>query len=909
MGDLIGRAEECAVLDGLLGSARAGMSGTLVLRGEPGIGKTALIDYAIAEAADMQVVVLGGIESEVELGFAALQRVLIPILHWIDRLPPSQRGALNAAFGLAGDKQPDRFMVGMAALTLAAESASRQPMLWVVDDAQWVDRESINAFAFCGRRFRADPVALIFAERDTPEASRALDGFPVLQLSGLAEPHAQALLAAVTESRLDPRVADRLISETAGNPLALAELGKELTSGQLTGAMALPEPLPLTRRLEERFLRQVRSLPASSQLLLLLAAAEPTGDPALLWSAAAVLGVSVDAAEGAEAANLLSLLPRVTFRHPLIRSAVYSGARAADRRRVHRALAEVTRGNIDADRRAWHQAAAAIRPDEEVAAALERSAVRASLQGGRSAEAAFLSRAADLTPSRGRAAERRVAAAAAAIAAGSALQAQSLLDVARPDLREPRMRANAERLMANSWTLLGRTSESVPILISAALGLRPFDTHLSRRTMLEAFEAAALSGALSVVPGDVARAAISDIDDSSDDGTVVDALLAALATYATAGYPAAVPLLRRAGTAMSADDVPPVVVIRWALLANLVTQALWDQAANQDLMSRLAALSRSVGSLHRLLVALHGCATAELWAGRIDLAEVHMAEAKELARAAGNPMSALMDLGITAWQGNDAEARATGEETLTLSAELGLGVVVSMVDLALLALDLGTGDYRAALGHARAVFDADPVGSGNLVLADMIEAAVRVDDREAATAALERLAERAPASGSDWALGLLARSQALLAADDTAELLYLEAIRRLELTGMAVEKARTRLLYGEWLRRQKRRADARDELRIAYNTFVTIGADGLAERARNELLATGEHARKRTVETSNDLTPQEAHVARLAAAGATNPEIAARLFISASTVEYHLRKVFRKLAVTSRRQLRHALPD
>ena len=400
MGDLIGRAEECAVLDDLLVSARNGIAGTLVLRGEPGIGKTALIDYAIAAAGGMQVVVLAGIESEVELGFAALQRVLIPILHRIDRLPAPQRSALNAAFGLAGDKQPDRFMVGMAALTLAAEAASRQPLLWVVDDAQWIDRESINAFAFCGRRFRADPVAVVFAERDTSEMSRALEGFPVLHLSGLSEPQAQVLLAAATESRLDPLVVDRLISETAGNPLALAELGKELSSGQLTGADLLPEPLPLPRRLEDRFLRQVRALPASSQMLLLLAAADPTGDPALLWNAAALLDLSAESADGAEAANLLSLLPRVTFRHPLIRSAVYRGARAADRRRVHRALAEVTRDEIDADRRAWHQAAAAIRPDEAVAAALEQSAVRASAQGGRSAEAAFLSRAADLTPSR-----------------------------------------------------------------------------------------------------------------------------------------------------------------------------------------------------------------------------------------------------------------------------------------------------------------------------------------------------------------------------------------------------------------------------------------------------------------------------------------------------------------------------
>ena len=640
---------------------------------------------------------------------------------------------------------------------------------------------------------------------------------------------------------------------------------------------------------------------------MLLAAAEPTGEPRLLWGAATLLGIPAEAAEPAESANLLAFVPAVTFRHPLIRSAVYGSAPAAERRRVHGALALMTADRVDVDRRAWHRAAAALSPDEDVAAALERSALRANQRAGYSAEAAFLMRAAELTPDRVRAAERRVASAAAAIAAGSALQAEALIAAALPDLPDARAGAAAERLVGNARAMQGRTSESVAILSSAAVAMQPWDPSLSRRTMLEALEAAALAGPPASVPTNVALDVLRDLGGEATDRSLVDALLVGLATYVTGGYRAAVPSLRRAVENATSESATTQETVRWTLLVSLVTQALWDHEQHHALMQHLVAASRAVGALHRLLLALHGCASADLWAGQLDRAEVLIDEAKQMARAAGNPWSPLMDLGIAAWRGHEAQARATGAETMRLASELGLGVVVGMANAALVVLDLGAGRYAEALTQARSVFEADPLGPGSLVLADMVEGATRVGDWGAATAAWQRLDERANASGSRWALGLLARSRALLADDADAESSYREALQRLDTPDLAMEHTRTRLLYGEWLRRRKRRTDARAELHLAYDAFSGFGAEGFAERSRRELVATGAHARKRVASTAYDLTPQEAQVARLAASGSTNAEIAARLFISASTVEYHLRKVFRKLDLTSRRQ-REALP-
>jgi DNA-binding CsgD family transcriptional regulator len=905
---LIGRVEVREKLDALLEGALRGDAGSLVIRGDPGVGKTALVDYVIGQAVGFQAVHLTGIEAERELGYAALLRLLAPIVHRIEKLPELQHAALRSAFGLGSSVGPaDRFMVGLATVTMAAESASFAPVLCVIDDAQWVDRESIDALVFWARRLRGERCAVVFAERYSRSAPSPLDGLPLVSLRGLPDQHAHELLATQSDLRLDPQVAERLVAETGGNPLALLEFAAELSGEQLAGVEPLPQPLPLSRRLERRFSVQVRSLPADSQTLLLLASADPTGDANLLWRAARLAGVSVDAADALETADLLTLVPRVAFRHPLIRSAVYSGATATARRKVHAVLAAAT-DDADADRQAWHLAAAAVGPDEHIAATLERAARRASARGGHVAEVAFLTRAAELTPDRQRAADRQVAAAEAAVAGGSPVRAQSLLALAGPGLVDARSRAAAARLEGAVWALVGDTAKAGPLLLSASMALAPIDGHLSRRTMLEALEAACLSGGAGITRRQVALV-VRATRSSSTDETVADLLLDGFTADLVDGYVVGVPLLRRALAAFAADDLDAIEAIRWSVLACNAAQWLWDEETHHRLATEMIALSRRVGSLHWLLMALRCRATAEIRAGRLARAAADLAEAENIAAVTDEPSLPSIAFELRAAQGRGPDAVSSAPAMVTAAADVWSGAAGTARRAALVVHGLGAGEYQEALGHGRAVFEEDPVPYGNLILPDLVEAAVRAGDRGTANAALARLEQRAPTAGGGWALGALARGRALLAGADEAEPLYLEALDLLAPTNLAFERERVHLLYGEWLRRENRRTEARDELRRAHAAFAAMGADGFAERARLELVATGEYARKRTAAASNDLTPQEVNVARCAAAGETNSEIAARLFISASTVDYHLRKVFRKLGITSRRQLRGALPD
>ena len=906
--NLVGREDESRQLDQLLDSVRGGVAATLVLRGEPGIGKTALVDYALEAASDMQTVVLVGIESEVGLAFGALQRVLVPIMHWIPRLPEPQRNALNAAFGNAGGSSPDPFLVGMAALSLAAESASRQPLLWVVDDAQWIDRESLNAFAFCGRRFAADPVALIFAERSTHEPEPVLQGFQVLTVSRLDARDALSLFLQRSLVMPDQGLADRVVKETAGNPLALVELARAVSTGTLNEAWLAPEPLPLSQRLEERFLGTVRSLPADSQTWLLLAAADTTGDPALLWKAAHLLALPSTAADAAEASQLMTLLPKVIFRHPLIRSAVYGGASPAQRRAVHAALADATDDHRDDNRRAWHRGAAAVAPDEGIALALEKAAAHLGDRGGRTGESAFLSRAADLTPDPSIAARRRISAAESALAAGLPLQTQAQIDLIDINGVDANLSPRVERARGSSWLLLRQPSRAAPILLAAATQMRDSDPQMRRRTLLEAVEAAFLSDFASV-PLDRLAEAIEGEGQAVEVSTIVEALLDGFATYVTKGYTAAVPALWRLVAVAQGDPVPRPEFVRWAVFASHGASLLWDHDAHVSLMTRLIAVCRQDGALSRLVDALHEAGASALRSDGLPAAELYFAEAAELGVAVDVPAAALAGFSLDAWRGDELEARRKIGSLLSLASERDLASTAFHARTILTTLDLSTGRYQHALDQARAVFDADPVPYGTQVLPDMIEAAVRVGDVDAAALAVRRLSKRATASATPWALSVLARSQALLADDGDAEALYLLAIEHVTSTKVTFEQARSHLLYGEWLRRQKRRTDSRVQLRTAFETFEVLGATSFITRARDELLATGEHARARTVDTFSDLTPQERHVADLAAAGETNVEIAARLFISRHTVEYHLRKVFRKLGITSRREIKSALDD
>ncbi len=880
-----------------------------MIRGEAGIGKTALINYAVSAADDFLVVRFTGAEAERELGFAALHRLLTPILHQIERLPSPQRDALNSALGLAAGPPASGFLVGLGVISLAANAArARQCLLCVIDDAQWVDTESIEALAFWGRRLHAEGIALIFAEREEAQTS-PLDGFPTLEIDGLTDKAARTLLATESGFGGDRQFADRIITEARGNPLALVEFAKDPHLDQLIGAAANLQPLPLSRRLEERFARQTRSLPVDSQMLLLLAAADSTADTAFLLRAASVLGVKTDAAAAAEAAGLVVLGSTVAFRHPLIRSAIYGGARPADRRAAHRALAAATDSEADSDRRAWHLAAASVGADEEVAGILEVGAGRARERGSHNAAAALLSRSAELSPDPERAAERRIAAAEEALASGSSLQVHALIDVAKPALRDPVTAARADRLDGNAWRREAKTAIAAPLLLSAATALMPTDPRLARQTLLEAIEAVLIAGGAA---GDKVITAITEAARAAPPGddAIVDLLLDAFGTYLAAGFVAAAPALRVAVTAMSDAAMSADRLIRWVQFAVFATRALWDDEAHTRLTARLVQASREQGALMWLAVALKARATDEVWAtGRFDAADIDLADAADVSVAAGeHPMSIeMMGLEVSAIRGCSAQTRLSAGTVIQDAAELGSGSAALFAHHALLLLDLGAGDYSEALGHAVATMTGR-VGCGHQVLADVVEAAVRGGDPDRAHAAVACLAERAPASGTPWAMGLLARCRALLAGDD-AERLYQEAIELLVSTRMAVELARAHLLYGEWLRRQKRRTDARDQLRIAHNMFTDMGADAFANRARHELLATGERARKRTVESSNELTPQETRVARLAADGDTNTEIASQLFIGVGTVEYHLRKVFRKLSVSSRRQLKGALAD
>jgi DNA-binding CsgD family transcriptional regulator len=893
--DLIGRADECAVLDGLLDAARHGLSETIVVRGEPGVGKTALIDYAVERAENFLLVRFTGVKAESELGYAALHRLLTPVLHQVAQLPQAQAEALGSALGLHEGLPANPFLVGLGTISLAAKAArARTRLLCVIDDSQWVDRESLAALAFWGRRIHAEGIALVFGDRT--EESQELDGLNTLTLTGLTSGAARSLLSSVSRSAVAPDVARQLAFDTSGNPLALIELAHELTADQLAGAAALPHHLLMTGHLEERFTQRVRALPADTQMLLLLAAADSSGSPAVIWRAAALIGVLPTAGEAAEAAGLINLADGLTFRHPLIRSAVYGGARPSDRRAAHRTLATATDGATNPDRQALHRAAAAVGPDEEVALALERAAHLAGNRGSHAARAALSTRAAELTPDAVTAARRRLAAAEAALVSGAPMQTTALVTQAYPDLASPALRARARRLEGCAQILEGQSASGAVVLLAAARDLLALDIELGRQTLLEAGDAALMAGHLGVESHVVALevAALARALPTGD-GTEVDVLLEGLSGFVGSGVATAVRHLPRGDPT------------RWPVLVSRLTRAVWDEDAHDDIVLHTATAARASGDLAVLGAALEACAQTALWAGRFEDAASLVTEADDLAPGAGALSHGAAAVDLLAWQGAEVETRRRAMVALEIAAQHGLGSLDDSIECSLTTLDLGLGRYSDALAHARKVFERDPLCFGNEVLPDLVEAASRTGDLDIAQLALSRLEQRVDDSGTPWALGILARSRALLA-NGGAEQYFQSSLDNLGRTRHNAQLARTHLLYGEWLRRQKRRLDARSHLRLAHEVLDSIGSEAFAERARTELLATGEHARRRSVDQSNALTPQEAHVARLAAQGDTNVEIAAHLYLSTSTVEYHLHKVFRKLDIRSRRELRGSLP-
>jgi DNA-binding CsgD family transcriptional regulator len=905
---LLGREREREVLDRLLDGVRGGRGGALVVYGEAGVGKTALLEYAAEADGEFRVTPTSGVEAAMEFPYAAVQDLCSPFFELMERLPQPQHDALGVAFGLSTGPAPNPFLVGLAVLGLLAEAADEQPLACVVDDAQWLDEASLRTLAFVGRRLLAEKIALVFATRGLGDA---LAGLPELHVEPLGRRHARALLESVLPAPVDERVLERIVAETHGNPLALLELPRGLSPTQLAGGFGLPQAVPLSASIEESFMRRLATLPPEAARLLLVAAADPVGDPALVWRAADRLGISESAAHTVESEELLALSPRVAFRHPLVRSAVYGAAGPNERRDVHRALAEATDAEIDPDRRAWHRAQAAAAPDEDVAAELERSAARAQARGGFAAAAAFLERAVALTPELSRQAQRTLAAAQTKFHAGALEEAVSLLSPAAVGALDELDRARVELLCAQIAFVSTRGS-GAPMLLEAARRLMPLSPALAYETYLEALSAAMFAGRLAA-PGasalDVALAAKAAPRPAGLSGPGL--LLDGLATFFCESYEAAVPILRRAQETSDVSALPVTERLRWKWLVAISFVHLWDDARWEATSELHVRTAREAGALGELPLALSQRVYVHLFAGELTAATALVDEIEAATEATGSNLTPFGAVGLVALRGREPEAVALIDESRADATRRGEGIGISVLDWAEAVLYNGLGRYdEAGAAALRATeYPHDLGGPVNWGIVELIEAAVRAGTPELAADARSRLAAMASASGTDWALGLAARAEALFVEGQRAEGLYLEAVDRLGRTRMAVDLARAHLLYGEWLARQRQRHDARRQLRTAYDLFSGFGMEAFAERARLELEATGERARKRTVNALDQLTPQETQIARLAAEGHTNREIAARLFISASTVEYHLRKAFRKLNVTSRTQLEDRLAE
>ena len=902
---LVGRSREAKVIAGLL-DGLPDQGGALVVRGEAGIGKSALLESAIRSAPGFRVLRAAGVESEMEMPFAALQQLCAPLLDRLGQLPGPQREALEVAFGLSVGHSPDRLLVGLAVLSLFSQVTEKQPLVCVVDDAQWLDRASAQVLVFVARRLLAEPVALVLATRDP---GRELEGLPDLVLDGLRSADAHALWGSAWGVPLDERVLERIVAETRGNPLALLELLRGLTPAQLAGGFGLPDAPGLSGRIEESFRRRLERLPSETQRLLLVAAAEPVGDPLLIWRAAGRLGIREHAAVDTD--GLLAIGASVTFHHPLVRSAAYRAAPPEVRRSVHRALADATDAEIDPDRRAWHLAAATPGPDDGVAFELERSAGRARARGGLAAAAAFLERATALTLQPSRRAERALAAAQAKHLAGAPGAALGLLAVAEQGPLDELGLARVDLLRAQMAFDFKHGSDAPPLLLKAAKRLEGLDPALARETYRDALYAAVHVGRLNAGVGvlEVARAARS-APPASEVQRASDLLLDHVVALNTEGYVAGAPALRRAVRALGNEEIPAEGGLRWLPLACRMAHDVWDDESWRVLSTRLVELARDAGALSVLPIGLSLRFAIELLAGDLAGAECLTEEIDAVSEVAHSDLAPYGPLLLAAWRGQEQEALQLIEAVTEAIVARGEGAWLTAAHWATAVLYNGLGRFDEARVAAEKVREYPlELGISNWALLELVEAAARSGHTSRATETVQCLSEMARATGTDWALGNEACANALLSEGANAEACYREAIERLGRTRIRVQLARTHLLFGEWLRRQRRRQDAREHLRTAHELFTEFGMGAFAGRARAELNATGEHARKRNVETRDELTPQEAQASRLAAEGATNQEIAAQLFISPSTVDYHLRKSFRKLGVKSRHQLKERLPQ
>jgi DNA-binding CsgD family transcriptional regulator len=903
----LGRTTERDFLDGILAKVREGQSAAVVIRGEPGIGKTALLRHAARQASGLRVAQIAGVQAEMELPFAGIHRLCAPMFDRVDALPEPQRNALSVALGVAPGETPDRFLVALAVLSLLCAVAEDRPLLCLVDDAQWLDAASAQVLGFVARRLLAESVAIAIGLRE-PTAARAFDGLSELPLAGLQEADARALLSRAVPGWVDEDVRDRIIAETRGNPLALLELSRSMSATERAGGYAPPVTRDLPGQLEEQYLRRIRALPEATQRLILLAAADPLGDATLVWRAAELLSIDQSTVAPAAEAGLLEIDDHVRFRHPLVRSAVYRAGAPEDRQRVHEALAMVSDPKRDADRRTWHRALAATAPDEAVAAELEHSAQSAQTRGGLAAAAAFLQRATFLTADPTLYARRALAAAHASFQAGSFDDALALVATAEAEALDELQRAQADLLRGQVAFASDLGSDAPPLLLQAARRLEPLDLDLARQTYLAAWGAAGMAGH----PGgdgirvEVCRA-VRALPAPDGDPRPLDLLLNGLALLTTGGHAAAAPILQQAAEALA--DIPVADVLRWGWMAPSASALVWDIEGMHAISARQVQLVRDAGAAAQLPHHLWQLGLASAWMGDFSGAASLVAESESVAAATGSRIAPYTLLMLHALQGTEAEASALIATAIDVGAVDGQGMAASWAQWGAAILYNGLARYEEAASCARrAASDTLSPTLSMWALSELVEAAARTGDAKLAGDALERLAQTTRPCANDFAVGIEARSRALLSDGAGAEDLYREAIDRLERTPLRPELARAHLLFGERLHQEGRRRDAREQLRTADEMFATIGMEAFAERARRELTAAGEKVRKPVVDKRDDLTPQEEQIARLARDGLTNAEIGGQLFLSARTVEWHLHKVFAKLGISSRNGLHSALP-
>ncbi|MDF1602040.1 helix-turn-helix transcriptional regulator [Nocardioides sp. YIM 152315] len=914
---LHGRESERQLLGDLLQTATGGTSAVMVVQGDAGIGKSALLDSLEDEANGWRVLRASGVQSEMEIAFAGLHQLCGVLLPALPALPPPQAEALATAFGLAPGAPPDRFMVGLATLNLLTEDTDVQPLLCLIDDAQWLDQTSLQTLTFVARRLLAEQVVLVFATRPG-ENDSVWTGLPQLILSGLSAPDSAALLESVVPQSLDARVRNRILAESKGNPLALLELGRQSSATDLNFGIEPSRSQSVADRVERQFQAELGQLPEATQKLLLIAAADPLGDVGLLWRAAATLGVDPAAIEPAETSGVVDLHNGVQFRHPLMRSAAYQSAALAERQQVHQALADVTDALRDPDRRAWHHAQSTAAADEDVAAELETAADRAIVRGGLAAAAAFLTRAAFLSPAEDRRLDRELRAAETALAAGNIEEVLHLLDALDSAALDGLRGARFELLSAQIAFASARGGDALLLLLAAARRLEPLAPSMAADTFLAAVQAGLFAGRLAPEPGVVEVARVARSASMPDVPRRSDQMLLALSTLLVDGLEVAAPQLRRAYEPYLSDGVPVEESLRLLQVTTVSANYLWDLESSIAMSDRLVNLAREAGAVITLQLGLTAAAYARLFAGDLAIAAAHLDEAQELSTASGSPVHPYTAVAMAGFTGDLNEGAAFVRSAERAAEERGEGLVVCLCKWSLAMAYNGNGNYAEALAHCRALLFRNSehvlmlapfeLAPNAWALAELVEAAVRCGDMAAAASAVDALAEIAAISGTDWSLGVAACARAQLSADEIAEEHFLEAIGYLGRSIARVDHARALLLFGEWLHKVGRRAAAREPLRQAYDSFVAMGVRAFAERAGRELSATGAEIVARVDESKHHvLSAQELHIARLAAAGRTNPEIGSELFLSKHTIEWHLRKVFAKLSITSRHELGDAL--